>query len=916
MAPGWIVTLGFALVSAVAPSGRWVGQDGHDYTSMTKGVQPSGYQDMRFFLSGLPADREITKIVMTGDGGGLWNFPHIPNSAAIALARAPRSRTADLYVEPYCYEQGRKFFITLHYNDNSRSDIQIRGGKADPNLRMPDAAMVAKWLGQDGSDEVGTGIGVGPDGFQDIRLTLSKLDPEVEVKSIDIETRDRRRWQAGPNLKGLPSAEFVRDPKDRTKGDLYFQPEVSLGMGPIRLVVSYSNDRGDSATLESGRFEPSLATQKMPMPALVANTIEARWLGQDDSGGPNPGDVHIALSGLPTSPKVAHAVLNDGIQGNWIYRGDQKVPLHADPYDNPLTWKSGKSPAEADLYFSPNRDEADTTLLLRLVLADGSMTVVLIPGKACDLSKRAPQASGTSNRAKPGDDLYELVKTSGTLTLGPGTYRLAKPLILEHPIQLLGEPGSVLLFDQSNGGEPWSTAIKIHGSGTTLRGFQVRFAKAVRWRNDISYGPAIIGTTDNFDPGYGQNRIRLEFSNLDIESPPVANPQGWEESPRLLRLMNTSDVRIVKNRLLGGVIEFFGGPVECVDNDFVGTAAGTFSPGFIAGHFVHDLVVKGNRARQAPYTGKVWRFLILTSSGENVRIEGNQVVDVGPRDDDTIPWANSPEIVLTESYRLNFEGKLAGTSDDRRIVQVPKTQGLAPRAGDFVAVLEGPNAGKWRRIAQTLSPTAYLLNSPLPTGSEVVSIANGFKGFEFSSNTVDSRNGKRASNLVLAGNHFGSVVRGNRFVGGEAFRLLACPTEGPMTWGWSHTPFLSVVFEDNVVEDSPNGGVIDVQHAEQIKSNAGRTYLTVASLRNTVRWTDGFLREYLRAEKKTPPPGIRIGSTLSLDPGELVLIGEGDKFQAPAGTRPTEAMRVDSAMMNGRKVVKKAIILPATPPTP
>ncbi len=910
------MAMGLALVTAPQPTGRWVGQDGHDYTSTSKGAQPSGYQDIRFSLGNLPPHLQITKITIGGDGGGIWNYPHTPGGAAIAIGRSPGARTADLYIEPYMPEKGRVFFITLVYDDGSKVEVHVRGGKADPNLRMPDAAMTAKWIGQERKDIVGTTLGVGPDGLQDVHLSVAKLDSDVEIKAIEIEGPERQRWQAGLNLKGHGSAEFLRDPKDRSKGDLYFQPERDFPGKRLRIVVLYANDRQDSTLVNTGRFEPNLPMPTLAVPTLVSTNVKAQWLGQDGTSGADPGDVHVSVTGLPSSREIAHAVLSDSAQGNWIHRANDRVPLLADPYAGSLTWRPGKDRSKADLYFSPHRDETKSTLTLRLVFADGSMAAASLAGGTCDLNRKVPAVAATSTRANPEDDLNDLANRFGTVTLGPGTYRLVQPLVLRNPVKLVGEPGAVLLFDQGEDQPLWTTAIKIHAPGTTLRGFQVRFAKPVRWRPDVSYGPAVIGTTDNLEPGYGQPRFGLEFTQLDIESAPVANLQGWEESPRLMRLMNAGDIHITKNRIKGGVIEFFGGPVECVDNDFRGTAPGTFSHGFIVGHNVHDLIVRGNRAQPVGPSGKVWRFLVITGSGHHVRIEENRIQKVGPRDDDTIPWANAPEIILTESYRISFEGRLAGISNDSRIVRVPLTQGETPRGGDFVSVLSGPHAGRWTRIAQTLTPTSFLLESPLPSGSEIISIANGFADFVMAGNLVDSRGGQRASNLVLAGNHYGSVVRNNRFMGGEAFRLLACPTESPMNWGWTHTLYLSGLFDENVIEDSPHGGIIAVEHSDAIKSNAGRTYMTLTMRKNTVRWTEPFLREFTRSEKKAPSPGLKLGSPLSRDPSELLVAADGEQFQAPAGTRPTEAMRVEAAIFNGRRVVRKAIILPVSPLEP
>ncbi len=98
MAALWTMAMGLALVSASHPTGRWIGQDGHDYTSTSKGPQASGYQDLRFSLGNLPPDREITKITVSGDGGGVWSYPYTPGAAAIVIFRPKRGHSADLFV--------------------------------------------------------------------------------------------------------------------------------------------------------------------------------------------------------------------------------------------------------------------------------------------------------------------------------------------------------------------------------------------------------------------------------------------------------------------------------------------------------------------------------------------------------------------------------------------------------------------------------------------------------------------------------------------------------------------------------------------------------------------------------------------------------------------------------------------------
>ena len=133
-----------------------------------------------------------------------------------------------------------------------------------------------------------------------------------------------------------------------------------------------------------------------------------------------------------------------------------------------------------------------------------------------------------------------------------------------------------------------------------------------------------------------------------------------------------------------------------------------------------------------------------------------------------------------------------------------------------------------------------------------MSISTGFVGEVFQENRIDIRGGRRSDALVLAGNHFGTrVIKNHLLGGGHAFRLTAFPTETPMIWGWTHAPFLGGVIEGNILEDSERGGVwVWSTTARYIKSNKGRTYMTVRVRQNVVRWSEPFLR---RVEKAGAP---------------------------------------------------------------
>lgn len=912
MTASWTIALGLALAGAAGPSGRWLGQDGHDLTSASPELKPNGYQDIHLVLSGLPAAREIQKILIRPFGSGEWWYNGPPGSWPAALVRERGSKTADLYLETDRVESGREFQLKLFYEDGTTADVTIPGGKADPNRRMPKAGPAATWVGQGRRDLAGAGPGVGPDGYQDARIRLTGLPAPLEIKDALLEAPGGTRWHAGLNPRAEFSAELVRDPKDRSRAELFFQPDRDLAGRTLTITIRYANEKADRVVVRGERTDPRLPMPRVSTPSLLANSIEARWLGQDDAAGSRPGDVHVALSRLPTSRVLAAAVLSDSVYGAWVFRTSDRASVDAGPGERPLVLRRGRDRALADLFFTPYREETGATMTLRLVFQDGETAVAQFPGGACDLRRTCPAVAGTSVTARPGDDLHDLVNRFGTVHLATGTFRLSRPLVLERPITLAGVRGTVLEFAQGPNDPPWSTAIKIHSGSTTLRDFAVRFAGPVRWDPRTSHGPAVIGATDNLDPPHPDPKLGLTFTRLDLVTPPLTRTRDWEEAMRLIRLVNAQGGQVSECLLRGGMIEFYGGPWQFVDNEYRGAEPGTFNYCVIGGHDIHDLLVRGNRTRQVEPAGKTWRFLVMTRWGYGIRVENNTIEGIGPRDDDTIPSHNAPETILTESYKLHFEGKPAAVSPDGRVVSIVESQGETPQTGDVVSVLTGPGAGQWRTIAQRLGPTTFLLTTPLPKGAEAISICRGFVDTRIVENSIDARGSRTAVNIVLPGNNFGTVIRKNRIRGGgEALRLMAAPTEGPMIWGWSHAPYLGGVVEENVIEDSFLGSILGVEHTPHIKSNAGRTYMSVAVRNNVIRWTEPFLRDRTRSGEKTPVRGFTLGYVPSHDPNELIATEEGDRLEAPAGLRGHECLRVHAAKLNGRPVRNQGYALPA-----
>ncbi len=888
----WLLLLLAPLSTAargVEPSGKWLGQDGHDLVGHSAALAGNDCQDVHIALSGLPPKREIAYGSLKGFGGGEWQYKGGPGSWLAQIERKPGASKADLYFDPDKAEDGRGFELHLRFDDGSTANFWIKGGKADPDLRMPKAALKAEWIGQDGQDRAGPGPSVGPDGVQDVHLIVENLSPKAETRTLRIEAPGRAVWQFGPNPEGHHNLELSRRADDPTKVDLYLHPDRDRKGQTWTVEASYSDGKNDRAQLVAGRADPSLRMKAVDPPKLAPNSIAAKWAGQEAGA---PGEVRVTLEKLPANRPIVAAALADAVQGTWAFKESDRVDFRSEPFCRPLSIRRTHA-TKAEMRFPPTRDESGATMTLRLVFADGKSTVVRFPGGPCDPDRRSPKPAPTKTTAKPGDDLHDLANRFGTVRLVKGEYRLARPLVLNRPVAILGEPGATVVFAQGKDDAPWSAALKIHAGHTTLQGFAVRFAGPVRWAQGVDHGPAVLGTTDNQDPGpHDDPRADVAVVKMDLESPAAAT--AWEEAPRLIRFLTATCGRIEGNHLKGGITELGGGPWKVVDNDHRGAVPGTFGYAVFAVHRTHDLVLRKNRARRVGPSGKTWRFLVMTGGGTSDVVEENTVEGVGPRDDDKGPNANAPEIVLTESYRLHFEGKPASQSADGRILKIPTPQGDPAGCGDVAAVLTGPKAGTWVRIAQAFDPTTYLLDEPLPTGDEVLSIATGFVDETYRGNTIDARGGAVAAPLVLVGNHFGTKVLENRlFGGGEGFRITAAPTESPSPWGWSHAPFLGGRIEGNTIEDAGRGATLTVEHSPSIRPNRDRVYLSATLKDNTFRWKGGH----------PPEAGLVVGDPGALDPGELVVAEQGTRAEGPPGSGAIAALHIHAGLVNGRAIL-------------
>lgn len=891
------------LMASQAVSGIWLGQDGHDVVGSAQNAPPNDIQDIHIAISNLPTDRTVVRVETLGYGGGRWVYNGPWGATPTGWIQAPGATTADLFLDPYMVETGRLFFVSLTYDDGTNFVCQVQGGTADPNLRMPSARASVQWVGQDGQDLTGPGPAVGPDGIQDVHLTLTNLSSKFGVASLDVRSESGASWSAGTNPGSAWNAELQKQAADPTKADLYFNPIPGLYGQVLTLTIVYTDGKSDITTVIAGAADPGL---KMPSPAptvVTWGTIRASWLGQDGLNFTGLGDVHLTVSGLPAGRSVVSATLSDEARSNWTYQSISGSSGWVDPFARRLAFqRSATDPSRADLGFSPIRDETGSMMTLRVVLDDGSTHAVQIAGGAVDLGKLAPVAAPTSIVAKPGDNLVILVNQYGSLHLSAGVYLVSQPLLLSRPISITADPGATILFTQAAGDPVWTTAISVECGNTTLDGFSVRFAGPIRFAIGTGTEPSVIGTPISRTP-----LVNIRLTHLDLMSPPPSS--SWEAAAHLVWATLAQSGVIADNILKGGLTEFTGGPWMVTGNNYQGTVPNTFAYGVIGAHYTHDTLIANNTIQPVGPSGKTWRFLVMTGSGYRDLIRNNKVIGIGPMDDDTVAHPNAPEIILTEAYKLHFEGVVTSISADGWVVQIPYPQGGAATTGEVISILSGPEAGQWRLIAQALSPTTYLLNAPMSAANRVVSISSGFVQETFQGNTVDARGSSVAEGMILAGNHFGTKVIDNHFIGGNhGLRMAATGSESPVMWGWSRAPFLGATVQGNTFEDNLRGSVFEVEESIYTKRSADRTYMSLSFIDNTIVWSDAFLASLAQANLGLPTT-IEAGNSRSIDPTGLVVTASGNTFKGPANLRSTATWKVYAATLNGQRITNQSVAL-------
>ena len=573
--------------------------------------------------------------------------------------------TADLYLEP-SHESNPSLHVTIHYGDGTTAEFDVAGGPADVNLRMPSAALAARWVGQDGQDWTGPTPAVGPDGRQDVHLALSQLSAHIAVKSLTVSSSGPVAWQYGLNPERDWNAELVPHDGDSSQADLFFSPNRDLSGQALTLKAVYANDKTDHATVTAGACDPA---RPMPIPAVpvLRPNPNHRPLARSGAGGRRGwGNVRVALASLPPGRPITSAALSDPVAATG--------PSPALPDAQPLTFTPSSDGRHADLSFPPFRDESDATLTLRLTFADGTMTLVQFPGGRCDRSGAGRLPAPASALAHPGDDLQALAARGGTLTLAPGTYPLHRPLDAGRADHAPGDAG---------GDRPVFAAGRRgplgHGRRNPPQSYDPDRLRGPFRRPDPlgrERQPRPSLAASRAGQGMGDPRMDVEIARMDLEGPPVPGPVPPGKllpSPFLMFLEDARSGRVAGNRLRGGTTDVIGGPWQITDNTYEGAMPGTMEWDTFAGHYLHDLLVARNVLSPPARCGQDLALSRPDPVGDARPRCGQHVRGVGIRDGDGVPNPNTPELFLTEAYRLHYEGQARWISSGGRILQIPRS---------------------------------------------------------------------------------------------------------------------------------------------------------------------------------------------------------------------------------------------------
>jgi hypothetical protein len=671
--------------------------------------------------------------------------------------------------------------------------------------------------------------------------------------------------------------------------------------------VSYTDGSKETTSCPIGPVSSSPVSLP-PATTFAYSSATAQWLGQAPNDATRPGWERIAVTNMPARGIVAWQ-LNDPVGQTFLWTVSGQGSPWAPAPDTKSLVATQDNTGNWTLDFDSRWDTSGRPLNLLAQTIDGQTVSIDLTSGSVDLSKRSPAPAATETFAGPGANLQELVNKFGTVHLADGVYALTQPLVLTRPVNLVGSSGAILQFSQAAADPAWTAAIKLASGNIQLSGFQIRFNSLVRWQDNIRYGPAVIGSPDNFDVALGRIGAmpNVVIQNLDIHGP---QPNALhEEAPRLMRLIGDVSGRIQGNRLYGGMVEVLGGPWSITTNTHTGSWPGSIVYDAFAAHETQGLTLADNVVAPGPGSGAVFRLVSINGRSSNLSITNNQAIGLGSKFGDSpyVQGINANEVILTETYRVQYEGSLLGLDASRRMIRVPAALSESYQPGDRVALLRGPKAGTSYSIQAVINNTTLLLDQALPadvTVGTAVSINRGISGLNISGNLIDQTDRPQSLGIMTVGNIYGLTLANNTIKGGlRGFQVIASPSESSMQWGWSRNVVQNAVISGNTLVDVLWFNQVTVNHDAMARANYERLYLTASITGNTFRWSDTFLRTQIGqspTDSNLLLPGMELGENGIWDVQEARLTVAGNLIDLPAGWLNRPAQWNQNGIINGQ----------------
>jgi len=887
-------------------SAQWLGQDGNDWTGNGPSVGPDGIPDFHLKVSNISAGATVSSLVLTANPGTSsalsWQFGTNPQGYSNAeflnrVSSGHGTDTADYFANPSpSLNNGAPLSLLITYSDQNRSgktdtvptSAGLMVANIDPTLTMPQTPVsnFATATAHSTSQDAGF-----PGNAHIVLDTLPNPQTAATIQAAVLSNQAGSTW-----VYGSPT------------------PYTGIGLDLLDLRLMSSLNDVNSIPTEG---------KNLIIVAAVNNVLHFRIFDDDGNRVVDTDEKRL------TEQSRQIEDLRKQLESLWppheLTRSDKDRVITAVasivgyiPRISPLSMSY--DPGSGVFSFPPVRDEESATLTLRLLFVDGTQAVARVAGTTSD-PRRRDQPVGTSSEnvataAQLGDAVNRQI---ANIHLAAGIYLMSAPLNLNYPVKITADPGASMVFTPSPTDPSWTSApgaIGVWASHVSLDGFAISFqGDSASWAYTGGGTRAVIQSAGN------GGKVDLSYTNLNIQAP-EAHIAG-EEAVHLMNFDPSDSGQIIHNILKGGTIILWNGPWQILNNDYQGTPTNTFSYSVFFIRNEHDVLIQGNHIHSVNPVTPVevtYRFLVFgasdTGRGFNDVIQNNTVDgDIGRPNTDN---SNNPEIILTEQYQPRFEGTPSSVSPDGYVLQVPYMRGPIATTGDVVAILSGPHAGQWRLIAQALSPTQYLLDSPLPEGNYAIAIGRGWVHDTYQDNTIDLR-GTNPGNgaLILTGGHFGTRVLNNTFLGSNAISIFGDPTEGafsgtnPPFWGWTHLPIFGIAIDGNTFVDASVS--VGVNHNQYVKSSSGRTYFSGSFTNNAIEWSAG------------AQPGVTVGIPAQngeaaythqnfpwLDDGELVLNLQGNWGVRSDGV-VAATIQVVAGTINQGAMENQTLILPTSP---